>query len=499
MTIETRIKFQDIVENQLPRFVREDFPLLSDFLKSYYVSQEIPGGPYDLIQNLDRYVKVDELFALKDSTILNGDLKMSDVSIKTGAEGNFTVGFPENNGLIRIDDEIITYDYKTDSTFEGCTRGFTGITSYIGTNTPDKLVFSPSVAGIHTSGSQIQNLNIVFLQEFFKKVKTQFAPGFTDRAFAPEIDQRNFIFNSESFYTSKDTDNAFEILFKALYSANVEVIHPDRYLFRPSNADYKITKDFIVETISGDPEQLVNLTLNQKSTGARGTVTRVVPILHDKGQYHEISIDSGFSRDISVKGTIFNEFDVNPKTKITNEISIGTTTLDVDSTLGFPDTGKLIMLDVDDQPVSLAYTGKTVNQFFDITGINNTFPAGTDARIDDYSYAYVGVNTTDQIQVRIGAALQDIDFKEPNFSYEPGDVIRLQSIGVQSQLEKAVNFIGNIKTKWELKNIVILDEDQRTYQFTTWDTQYLRAGHTCLLYTSPSPRDRQKSRMPSSA
>ena len=139
MTIETRIKFQDIVENQLPRFVREDFPLLSDFLKSYYVSQEIPGGPYDLIQNLDRYVKVDELFALKDSTILNGDLDMSSVTINTGAEGNFTVGFPENNGLIRIDDEIITYDYKTDSSFEGCIRGFSGITSYIGSNTPDKL------------------------------------------------------------------------------------------------------------------------------------------------------------------------------------------------------------------------------------------------------------------------------------------------------------------------------------------------------------------------
>ena len=26
-----------------------------------------------------------------------------------------------------------------------------------------------------------------------------------------------------------------------------------------------------------------------------------------------------------------------------------------------------------------------------------------------------------------------------------------------------------------------------------------RRGHACLLYTSPSPRDRQKSRMPSSA
>ena len=27
----------------------------------------------------------------------------------------------------------------------------------------------------------------------------------------------------------------------------------------------------------------------------------------------------------------------------------------------------------------------------------------------------------------------------------------------------------------------------------------VEAPHTCLLYTSPSPRDRQKSRMPSSA
>ena len=28
---------------------------------------------------------------------------------------------------------------------------------------------------------------------------------------------------------------------------------------------------------------------------------------------------------------------------------------------------------------------------------------------------------------------------------------------------------------------------------------YRHTGHPCLLYTSPSPRDRQKSRMPSSA
>ena len=110
MTIETRVKFQDIVENQLPRFIREDFPLLPDFLKSYYVSQEIAGGPYDLIQNLDRYVKIDELYDLKEFTILNGNLSMDAEQIEAGQDGNFTVGFPDHNGLIQIDDEIITYD-----------------------------------------------------------------------------------------------------------------------------------------------------------------------------------------------------------------------------------------------------------------------------------------------------------------------------------------------------------------------------------------------------
>ena len=39
--------------------------------------------------------------------------------------------------------------------------------------------------------------------------------------------------------------------------------------------------------------------------------------------------------------------------------------------------------------------------------------------------------------------------------------------------------------------------------YATWfalpETQQLASGLLCLLYTSPSPRDRQKSRMPSSA
>ena len=51
--------------------------------------------------------------------------------------------------------------------------------------------------------------------------------------------------------------------------------------------------------------------------------------------------------------------------------------------------------------------------------------------------------------------------------------------------------------------VVILDQTQlpnRTQYLTLRTPQDMfHAIQTCLLYTSPSPRDRQKSRMPSSA
>ena len=55
---EKRIQFNNIVQNQLPTYVKNDFPLISEFLKQYYIAQEYQGAPIDLIQNIDKYVKV---------------------------------------------------------------------------------------------------------------------------------------------------------------------------------------------------------------------------------------------------------------------------------------------------------------------------------------------------------------------------------------------------------------------------------------------------------
>ena len=294
-----RVKFQDIVASQVPDFVKDDFPLLVDFLKEYYVSQEVKSGTYDLIQNLDQYVKVDELYNLKDSTILRDDINFLDTTITASADSNFTDGFPETNGLLQIDEEIILYQSKTDTTFEGCVRGFSGVTDYTGTNTPDQLTFKESLSADHKKGATIVNLNVKFLQEFFSRVKTQVVPGFSERTLYQGLDQRNFIYNADSFYKSKGTDQSFEILFRALYGVDVEVIKPSKFLFKPSDADYRLTEDYIVEPYNGDPLDLKNLTFYQDSTRARGTVTNVEKINYAGGDFYQIAINIDI-REISM-------------------------------------------------------------------------------------------------------------------------------------------------------------------------------------------------------
>ena len=56
---EKRVQLSTIIKNQVPDYVRTDFPLITEFLKEYYRGQEYQGGPIDLINNIDEYLKID--------------------------------------------------------------------------------------------------------------------------------------------------------------------------------------------------------------------------------------------------------------------------------------------------------------------------------------------------------------------------------------------------------------------------------------------------------
>lgn len=475
-----RVKFQDIVASQLPSFIRDDFPLLSEFLEQYYISQETQGASLDLLQNIDKYVNVDQLTGLKSSTILHSDITVVDDEITTNVDGNFTEGFVERNGLIKIDDEIIAYSTKTDTTFEGCVRGFSGITSYTSPDVPDRLSFAPtSIPASHKKGAIIQNLNVLFLQEFFKKLKSQVSPGFGDRTL--KTNQKNFIINSDSFYKTKGTDLSYKILFKALFGETVDIIRPSRFLLKPSSASYSVTEDIVVRaTDIGDPLNLKNLTLFQDSTNARGTVNSVSKIQYNEEDYYQLSIDSGYDRDINVTGTRFGKFKPNPKTKLLTGVSAGATCLDVDSTISFPETGKLEVVDIDNNLISIAYTGKSVNQFYNVSGISNTLNDKVNVTLDDYSYAYVGIGTDEDIRVKITSTLKDLKLGK-NYYYNKKDTINIKSFGIEDETTRGSNWLINSKSKWQILSLVLTDALENKYDVITYDDHTIKPGYSIIL------------------
>ena len=474
-----RVKFQEIVTSQLPRYVREDFPLLSDFLEQYYISQESQSGPADIIQNIDQYVKVEELFDIVDNTTLSSNLSLTAKTIPVSS----TIGFPENNGIVQIDNEVIFYSGVTPTSLTGCKRGFSGITTYITTGNPDELTFSQTDSETHSSGAEVKNLNVLFLKEFFKKLKKQVTPGYDDRNFYGDLNKKNFIYNAKSFYSSKGTDQSFEILFRALYGEDVEILKPSEFLFTPSNANYKVTKDYVVEELQGDPLDLKNLTIFQKRTGARGAVTNVQRIPYADYQFYQISIDQGFDYT-SDTASIYGEFKPNPLTKILESVSIGASIISVDSTIDFPEFGNLAIKNVDGQEMSIGYSGKTSNQFFNCDGIGRNIDKTEDVKLDDYSYAYVGINTDTEIRVRFTSTLKDFVQNEKTNYFRPLDTIQVKSLGYEAPGKKSNNWFLNIKPKYRVAETTVIDPLAFIYQFKFYDTHFFSEGYE-LRYENP--------------
>ena len=118
MSVESRVKISSLVDNQLPSFVRDDHPLVGEFLSQYYLSLEGQGSTLDIVKNIDQYVKVDNLTNLTDSTNLAVNVGVADNTINVDS----TLGFPKSYGLIQIDSEIITYTGVTTNSFTGCVR-----------------------------------------------------------------------------------------------------------------------------------------------------------------------------------------------------------------------------------------------------------------------------------------------------------------------------------------------------------------------------------------
>jgi hypothetical protein len=486
---EKRIQFSNIVYNQLPAYVREEFPLVAEFLSEYYRAQEFQGAPIDLIQNIDKYIKVDEITNQIDSVILNDNVTFIDdtLNINIIRSPSGTHGFPEKYGLLKINDEIITYTAKTFNSFTGCIRGFSGTNSYKSQNHPDQLLFSESESANHSAGDIIFNLSSLFLKEFLSKIKYQLTPGFENRTLDKDLNQSLFIKQSKDFYRSKGTDESFEILFRSLYGEDVSIIKPKEYLFRPSDAHYQITTDLVVESIEGNPENLRNSTLFQDEyfgfTKAYAPITKVEKIVSktDIGSYYKLSIDSGYSKDIGLDGALYGEFKVHPQTKVIGQYNSTNviTTLDVDSTIGFPNSGELYVTYNDQTQGIIKYESKSVNQFFECSNITKVINDSANIGISTYARDF-----DNNIKVRVTSVIKDLNLIDDTYYLEKGYTSEIKTLGVNSEDVVSNNWFFNISTLYDVKSVSLIDNTDKTYKINTKLNNIFKIGDSLKIINS---------------
>lgn len=327
------------------------------------------------------------------------------VAFDTTINVNHTIGFPSKYGLLKINDEIITYTGKTSTSFTGCIRGFSGIDNINSNLNSEVLEFSTTFASSHINSSVVENLNLIFYDKLFEKFKYQFIPGFENRNFVTGINIQNILTRARDFYSSKGTDTAFKILFTVLYNKSIKVLKPQDYLLRPSDNTYVVTKNILVEKIiGGDPLLLKGQTLYQdisSNFSASASIYNVEFRPLDKVNLYEISLDNE---------SFVSNFKTTKTTKVLENVSSRSNYIFVDSTIGFPKSGKLLIKSKALSDIfEVEYTDKNINQFLGITGLNYDISFG-DIILED-NLVYSSLDDESQIKFRLINVIENIDYE----------------------------------------------------------------------------------------
>ena len=432
--IVNKVKIQDVISNQLPNFILDESPLTVDFLQQYYASQEYQGGAIDIVDNLDQYLNIDNLTpeVVVDSSVLAVGISSTSETIQVSS----TKGFPNKYGLLKIDNEIITYTGITTNSFTGCKRGFSGITSYHADLKKENLVFSTSDANSHDSLTSIQNLSTLFLKEFYNKFKKTFTPGLENKNFQPDLDVGTFIREARSLYQAKGTDESFRILFNVLYGLTPKILNLEEKLIKPSTANYVRRQVCVAELLSGNPVKLRGQTLLKGLTGQtlfrsdidndiNASISEIEPFERvDSGQsgittYYKIGLFVGYDETSNVK----DDFVVVPNTKSLETVSIGASVINVDSTIGFGTAGTIIA-----GVNTITYGSKTVNQFLDCAGITSTISPIENIRSNITYFGYEDGDLNKKVVLRLTGVISDFE-QVGDIDVDEGEIFAVKSIG----------------------------------------------------------------------
>ena len=336
-----------------------------------------------------------------------------------------------------------TLPTATNFAFTGCIRGFSGIDNV---SNGEFLNFNVSQSEFHDAGTPVNNLSLVFLAEFFKKYKKLFLPGIEDRQFQ-KVNIDNILSRARDFYSSKGTDTSLKILFAVLFGKFVDVVKPFENTIQASSADYSLSDVIVVDTISGDANQLGETTILQGSVDnptASGVISRVEPLLLNNKYYHKLFFP---------KNAIQNTFNVSKKTRV---LGVGSSlaTLTVDSTLGFPESGSFVSPDRGNL-VEVTYTGKSSNQFYGCVGLPATINDNDSITDGQYVFGYEGNDLDKLVTMRVvGTVIGVSSTGNVSSQFRKGDELTVKHLGEKVE-EDDVRF-----NRWFYNNVTVTQVDE---------------------------------------
>ena len=437
-------KISKLIESQLPGFISSDYEKFGKFIEKYYEQLETTGSPLDILNNIETYRDINfyEKNLLQQKTNLSQSILDSTSSISV----NDASSFPEENGYIRIGAEICFYKSRTNTQFLEVSRGVSGNTTLGDLYKSSEFITTDATA--HYANDEVYNISNLFLYAFIKNFEEEYLGAFPEKYLKGEVDKRTLIKNINKFYKAKGTDKSIKFIFNSIVSKTenetVETYNPKDFTLKASVSDWTTKYALKAKILSGDPLKLIGNIITQSLDSYDKSITFASAVVdnvlylgkYDNEDIYEIVLSPS---------TINGNFKISARTTLRSNLSLSATTknrLDVFSTLGFANQGKLL---VDNEVI--AFNDKNVNQLIIDTRQN---PSSHTQGTPVYSFSTItGVHPEGTVTLLTLGILYNL-LPEKSIPYaESGDLIQISDSGFETR-DPVIFDVRKNSTRWFL-------------------------------------------------
>jgi hypothetical protein len=458
-------KISALVDRQLPEFISSEYPKFSAFLQKYYEQLELPGQPLDILTNLTKYQDIDFYekkilqefdFLTEITEILDNDEKIVDYHITVSDADSF----PDENGYILIDDEVIFYKEKDGNTFTGCFRNVSATTK-LGDLYNESVYKTVTYSDFnkpqpHLVGAEVYNISNLFLYAFVRNYESQYLASFPEESLKPEVDKRQLLKNIRAFYQSKGTEQSIEFVFNSIVakdpSDTPKVYYPKDNTLKTSVSGWINKYALKVKVISGDVLKIIGQKISQKEdlfVSGLASASAIVDNVKFLGNYNNELIYEIILAPESVVG----KFEVAKKTFLTKSLSpsdVKGNRINVFSTFGWTGTKGKILIGNEE----INFSDKNINQFYiDSRSGNGFYPEKTP--VYDYknlTSQYEADGVTYNVEILPLGVLYNLNVENNTPFSSEGDVIQINDPGFDTRNPIIYNLEGNVR--WKINSLL---------------------------------------------